>query len=75
MFFVTQQGHIDVVKCLLGGGANVNLASKDGATPLHVASRVCECHRAVVEACLIVCCGTGRAHRCCGTPSERWSAN
>jgi len=35
--------------CLLSNGARVDLAAKDGYTPLYMASDVCECHHAVVE--------------------------
>ena len=34
LFIAAQQGHLEVVRVLMGGGANVDQAMKDGGSPL-----------------------------------------
>ena len=38
MFVAAQEGHADIVRCLLGAGAAVNQAMPDGRTPLYFAA-------------------------------------
>ncbi len=39
MYRASSAGHADVVTLLLGAGADVNLVSADGRTPLSIATR------------------------------------
>jgi ankyrin repeat protein len=43
LFVASQQGHCDVVKCLLSSGADINVCDKDGQSPLFIASHQGHC--------------------------------
>jgi hypothetical protein len=49
LFVASQQGHCDVVKCLLSSGADINVCDKDGRSPLFIASHQGHCDELISE--------------------------
>ena len=47
LYIAAQEGHLEVVRCLVGQGANVDQDNKDGSTPLYIAAH--HGHLAVVQ--------------------------
>jgi ankyrin repeat protein len=43
LFVASEEGHCDVVQCLLSSGADINLHDKFGQSPLFVASEEGHC--------------------------------